>query len=248
LGNYVGTNANGDVSVGNGYGIGITGGAQNNVVGGETAGERNAISGNVEDGGVLLSGSSTMNNTISGNYIGLVADGTRGLANGYGVHVTDGAHNNTVGPHNVIAHNLSSGVELFTSTTIGNVITQNGIFSNTKGIYLSPGANGGIAAPVIFTTTQGPVNVVGTACAGCTVEVFENGDADGEGETHIGSTTADASGAFTVTASALTRPYLTATATDAISGTSEFSVVFTATLSPAPSFSLVYLPVVINNH
>jgi parallel beta-helix repeat protein len=247
-GNYVGTNANGDASVGNGYGIGITGGAQNNVVGGDTAGERNVISGNVEDGGVFLSGSSTTSNTISGNYIGLAADGTRGLANGYGVHVTDGAHNNTIGPHNVIAHNLSSGVELFTSTTIGNAITQNGIFSNTEGIYLAPGANGGIAAPVIFTTTQGPINVVGTACAGCSVEVFENGDADGEGETYVGDASADASGHFTVTVSALTQPYLTATATDAISGTSEFSAVFTATLSPAPSFKLVYLPLVINNH
>jgi hypothetical protein len=247
-GNYIGTDADGNTSLGNGYGIGITEGAQNNVVGGDTAGERNVISGNDEDGGVLISGSGTMSNTISGNYIGLAADGASELANGYGVHITDGAQNNTIGPDNVIAHNLSSGVELFTSTTIGNVITQNGIFSNVEGIDLTSGANGGIAAPVIITATQGSVHVLGTACAGCTVEVFENDDTDGEGQIYVGDTTADASGAFTVTASALTQPYLTATATDLISGTSEFSAVFTATVSPVSPSNLVYLPVVISNH
>jgi hypothetical protein len=58
------------------------------------------------------------------------------------------------------------------------------------------------------------------------VEVFENSDADGEGETYVGNTIATAGGAFTVTVSSLTQFHVTATATDAISGTSEFSAVF----------------------
>lgn len=110
------------------------------------------------------------------------------------------------------------------------------------GINLMASTNGRIAAPVIVTTTLRSLHVVGTACPGCTVEVFANGDADGEGETYLGRAPATAGRAFTVTVSHLGKPYLTATATDAISGTSEFSAVFTAMVTgPAP----VYLPVVL---
>ena len=116
------------------------------------------------------------------------------------------------------------------------------------GILLTAGANGDIAAPVIMTTTVGSVNIVGTACADCTVEVFENSDADGEGETYVGDTTATTSGAFTVTVSSLSDPYLTATATDATDGTSEFSEVFTATVPLAPPVSPVYLPIILKNY
>lgn len=87
------------------------------------------------------------------------------------------------------------------------------------------------------------VNIVGTACPGCSVEVFENSDTDGEGETYVGGTTADASGAFTVTVDRLAKPYVTATASDAINGTSEFSAVFTATVTGGN----VYLPIVLKN-
>ena len=165
-----------------------------------------------------------------------------------GVEITDGAQNNTVGPGNVIAYNGDDGVAVDGSSAIGNTITQNSIFANDMGIDLTDGANGGIAAPVIFTTL-GSVNIVGTACASCTVEVFENNDTDGEGENYVGDTTATASGAFTVTVSYLTQPYLTATATDAISGTSEFSEeVFTTTVPLAPPVSPIYLPIILKNH
>jgi hypothetical protein len=108
-------------------------------------------------------------------------------------------------------------------------------------------ANENIAAPVIVNVTAGPVNVIGTACPNCIVEVFENGDTDGEGKTYLGETTADANGDFTLTVSSLGDPYLTATATDAVSGTSEFSAVFTATGSSGPETGLVFLPVVLRS-
>ncbi|MFB0537255.1 MAG: hypothetical protein ACETWR_20015 [Anaerolineae bacterium] len=79
------------------------------------------------------------------------------------------------------------------------------------------------------------------------MEVFENGDTDGEGETYVGDTTATASGDFTVTVSGLTQPYLTATATDATDGTSEFSEVFMATVPLAPPTGPVYLPIILKN-
>jgi hypothetical protein len=135
----------------------------------------------------------TMSNTVCGNYIGTDKDGSTDLGNAYfRVHIGWGAQNNTVGPGNIIAHSGYDGVEVNGSGTTGNSITQNSIFSNGMGIHLTAGANGGIAAPVIVTTTVGSVNIVGSACPSCSVEVFENGDTDGEGETYVGGTTADA--------------------------------------------------------
>jgi hypothetical protein len=164
-----------------------------------------------------------------------------------GVYIKWFAHNNIVGPDNVIAHNGVYGVVVEEYTT-GITITQNSIYSNTMGIELAAGANGGIAAPVIVTTTTGSVNIIGTACSNRTVEVFQNSDNDGEGEDYVGEATADASGAFTVAVTSLNRPYLTATATDVISGTSEFSAVFTITVPLAPATGPVYLPIIMRNN
>ncbi|NIN66028.1 MAG: right-handed parallel beta-helix repeat-containing protein, partial [Anaerolineae bacterium] len=80
-GNYIGTDATGSVDLGNGnHGVFIFGGAQANVIGGDTPGERNIISGNEYDG-VLISGSGTTSNTVSGNYIGTDASGALDLGN-----------------------------------------------------------------------------------------------------------------------------------------------------------------------
>jgi parallel beta-helix repeat protein len=246
-GNYIGTDANSTTDLGNTWeGVAIWSGAQNNTVGGDTDGERNVISGN-DMYGVTIIYSGTTGNTVSGNYIGTDANGTADLGNsGSGVYISSSAQNNTVGPGNVIAYNGDNGVEVYGSSTSGNIITQNSIFANgLMGIDLREGANGGIAAPVIVTTTVGSVHIVGTACADCTVEVFENSDTDGEGETYVGDITATTGGAFTVTVSYLTKPYLTATATDATDGTSEFSEVFMATV---PVGRNVYLPIILKNH
>jgi len=246
VGNVVGADAGGTVDPRNTRsGIIISGSAQDNTVGGDAAGEGNVISGNGQFG-VYISDDDTMGNTVSGNAIGTDESGTIDLGNGLdGVIIDYGAHDNTIGLDNVIAHNDWDGVEVAGSGTIGNAITRNSIFSNTLGIDLVDGANGDIAAPVIVTTTLGSVHVVGSACPGCTVELFENGDTDGEGETYVGHATAGATGAFTVVVTHLNDPYLTATATDASSGTSEFSAVFTATVM---SDITVYLPLALKNN
>jgi hypothetical protein len=245
-GNYIGTDANGTLDRGNAWsGVVISSGAQTNTIGGDTEGKRNVISGNGQSG-ISISGIGTMSNTVSGNYIGTDKGGLADLGNSFwGVYFDSGPQNNTLGPGNVIAYNGFDGVEANGGSTTGNAITQNSIFSNTMGIDLTGGAHENIAAPVIITTTQGSVKIVGTACAGCTVEVFRNSDTDGEGETYIGNTTATSSGAFTVTVSSLSQPYLTATATDAISGTSEFSAVFTSTVTGGGN---VYLPLIMRNN
>ncbi len=242
-GNYIGTDASGTLGLGNtSAGVSITDRAQNNVVGGSTPGERNIISGNGSYG-VDINGSGTAGNIISGNYIGIDARGTVGLGNTQdGVKIYTGAQNNNIGPGNLIAYNGLDGVQIEGSITTGNTITQNSIFSNNKGIHLVNGANGGIPAPVINAATLSSTNIVGNACSGCTVEVFENSDTDGEGETYIGSTTASVGGFFTLFVSSLSNHYLTATATDVTSGTSEFSEMIDWTER------YIHLPLVLKNY
>ena len=108
--------------------------------------------------------------------------------------------------------------------------------------FLWADANGGIAPPTIGAATLGSVSVVGTACPVCTVELFENDDDDGEGETYIGDAVAAATGTFTVTVASLGKPYLTATATHPLSGTSEFSGPFVVSLGR------LCLPIVLSDH
>ena len=76
-GNYIGTQANGNVAqrVANvGYGVRIESGAQSNTIGGTVADARNVISGNTLEG-VSICNTGTTGNTVCGNCIGLNATG-----------------------------------------------------------------------------------------------------------------------------------------------------------------------------
>jgi hypothetical protein len=244
-GNYIGTTVNGRNPLGNSeYGVYIGNGAQDNTIGGDTPAEGNVISDNLS--GIYIESLDTTANTISNNLIGTTADGIWALGNeNDGVHFSFGAQDNTIGPANTIAHNGGDGVRVDTPLAFGNTITQNCIHSNDYGIDLTNGGNNAITPPEISATTSGSVDITGNACANCTVEIFTNGDMDGEGETYIGSTTATLGGDFTLTVSYLRQPYLTATATDAVDGTSEFSEVFTATV---PILYEVILPLLYGSY
>jgi parallel beta-helix repeat protein len=80
-GNYIGTDATGTAALGNGAnGVAISGGDldSRDVIGGATAGARNVISGNHGSGIFLDNGAYAY---ISGNYIGLSADGRSAIGN-----------------------------------------------------------------------------------------------------------------------------------------------------------------------
>jgi len=79
--------------------------------------------------------------------------------------------------------------------------------------------------------------VTGSACAGCTVEIFANSLNDNEGEVYLGSGVVTTGGIFDVPVTSVPYAYLTATTTDDTDGTSEFSAVFTTTV-----VRTVYLP------
>ncbi|MBS0495873.1 MAG: tandem-95 repeat protein, partial [Proteobacteria bacterium] len=136
LGNYIGTNAAGTGSVANNFGIVVSGSAQNNTIGGTSAGARNVISGNTYDGLQVNSTSATAN-LIQGNYIGTNAAGSAALAN-LGMGIVLNSANNTVGgtaagAGNVISGNGKAGVNINGASATGNLVAGNYIGTNAAG-------------------------------------------------------------------------------------------------------------------
>jgi CSLREA domain-containing protein len=219
VGNYVGTDPTGSEDLGNGWGISIFWGAHENTVGGTAPEDRNLISGN-DQGGIRLFGVGVDDNHVVGNFIGTTADGSGALGNtDAGILVISGAQKNFIGPGNVIAFNDGDGVRVHGSDSLSNTITGNAIHSNGGlGIDNVAGGNLELAPPVIGTATASGVS--GTACGGCTIELFS--DEEDEGHLYEGTAIADGGGNWTW-AGSQTGPYVTATATDAAGNTSEFS-------------------------
>jgi len=239
-GNLIGTDTTGMNPLPNGRdGIFIDTG-NNSVVGGVSAGARNVISGNSENG-IFSYGSENLQ--VLGNFIGTAADGVTPLGNGFaGVQLFSASSNNIIGgaADNTIAFNGGDGVLVdgdFGGN--GNQIRGNSTHDNVgKGIALINGGNNGIASPVINPVgAQFAGNgVSGTACPNCTIDIYSD-DLD-EGRIYEGSTTADGSGNWTFSGS-VTGPNVTATATDADDNTSEFSEPFTV---PAPTPTPTHSP------
>ncbi|MCI0682029.1 MAG: LamG domain-containing protein, partial [Gemmataceae bacterium] len=157
LGNYIGTDFTGTQALANSLGgIGISGGAANNIIGGITGGTRNVISGNTGIG-VNISGSSAVNNVVQGNYIGTNATGTAALPNSglAGVQITGGASNNTIGGSAAGAGNVISG-----NATL-NVIISGGSGNSVRGNFIGTDAAGTAA---LLNGSDG-IRVTGSAAA-----------------------------------------------------------------------------------
>jgi hypothetical protein len=248
-GNYVGTDASGLHALGNGVGIAQYEGQT--TIG--AVGTGNVVSGNTGDG-IAISGDPLIRShaTVQGNLVGTDATGSGALGNGgQGVDVGDYVSATTLAD-NVIADNGHAGVLVtYTPTSSGTgaiphaLITRNTIGANSGlGIDLTPehivncastppGPNDYLPCPVITSATASEVR--GTACAGCTVEVYvASNEADdlghGEGAHYLGSATADAAGQWSLSPPSGGIPcgaYVTATATTPASPgpaeTSEFA-------------------------
>jgi hypothetical protein len=219
----------------------------------EDTASSNEIRGNVIGanlfGGISVDGTGTRLNVIADNLIGIGRTGTPMGNKLFGVHVRLHARDMTI-MNNTIAFN-DVGVDLEAADNDGVKITQNSIYGNVGlGIDLEPlgavnpndpgdadtGANEGLNFPVITGAT--PTSVSGTACAGCTVEVFRADSPagqNGEGQTYLASATAAANGTFSVTVTGLAAgDVVTSTATDAAGNTSEFGVNVAVTGGPPP--------------
>jgi hypothetical protein len=262
-GNRIGTTAAGTGALGNsGMGVflgsvcdeGACRASSNNAIGGTGTGAGNVIGANGGDGIHIDGTGGGISNTVRGNAIGTDLTGQVAVGNrGNGVFVGNGAVNDSVGgtgagAGNTIAHNGGAGVLIGASgsdTGTHTSVNQNAIFSNGGlGIDLAPrgtvnctagtGPNDYTPCPLIQQATTAQVS--GTACPGCSVEVYiaSAGPGDqghGEGQSFLGRATADANGAWSLSLSSGqvgTGQQLTATATTPVAfataaETSEFA-------------------------
>jgi hypothetical protein len=224
-GNRVGTNARGSAPLGN-AGAGVILGAECNEHGCTPSSRNqvraNLVSANGGDGVVVEGTGGGTGNVIAGNRIGTDASGHATLGNaGAGVAIGSDANADVIGgavasDGNLIAGNAGPGVLVGSDPSDAGthvVVQGNATFANGGlGIDLAPegvvdcstpppGPNGYVPCPLITTATTLAVN--GTACGGCTIEVFVAqaglGDAGhGEGAKLLARTIATSNGAWGV--------------------------------------------------
>jgi titin len=249
LGNLIGTDRSGTAKLGNlKAGVAIEVGAAHNTIGGTAAAAANVIAGNHD--GVEITNSFTSGNVVIGNRIGTGIRGTGNLGNSAdGVVIEDVASLNTIGgtaagSGNIIAFN-AAGVVVSGSTSVGDRIEGNSIFSNTgPGIDLNGNgftANGtnprafpnhGQNFPILTAQTTKTVSgtLTSTPKTSFRLEFFASpatGPA-GQGKTFLGflNVTTSSTGTVSFTANITAIPsgsVLTATATNLTTGdTSEF--------------------------
>jgi hypothetical protein len=147
--NYIGTNVDGTAALANLNGITI----ENNsfaTIGGLGLG--NVISGNTND---AINVSDANDTVITGNLIGVGADGTTSIPNGGdGIDATNSVTIGSIGAGNVIAHNGGTGIR----ATGGNlVIRANSVFANATNFALTSAQ----AAPTIHQASSGDSNNLG---------------------------------------------------------------------------------------
>ncbi|HNJ39278.1 MAG TPA: hypothetical protein PKZ53_02225, partial [Acidobacteriota bacterium] len=136
-GNFIGTDVNGTADLGNSLiGVEIIG-SSGNTVGGTTAGERNIISGNTQDG-VSINTGPAANNLVIGNYIGTNLNGTAALANDFSGVRINGCSNNIIGGttpahRNILSGNTGDGVVIVGAAATGNQVIGNFIGTDVNG-------------------------------------------------------------------------------------------------------------------
>ena len=199
-GNYVGTDAAGETVVPNDHnGIYFYGDDTDGYPRYNTIGPDNVICGNGVApfsqywAGISMDYSGTEHNTCYGNYIGANPSGTLNKGQPTGVLIQRGAHDNTIGPDNVIVNSAFNGVHVMHDSTVGNRITQNRIYNNGNLAILNEFGGNEELAPPVFTEKDG-AQVAGTATPLAQVEIYE--DQEGQARLYLGTSQADSSGTF----------------------------------------------------
>lgn len=261
--NYIGTDATGQLLIGNEW-DGVTVNASHNRI------EGNVVSGSSSNGvyvaQAFLSGilsEMPSQNIIADNIIGMTIDGDP-APNTNGIVINTAVSTTVSG--NMIAWNIGTGVGVANDLpwaeeelAVGNRITQNAIYDNGGlGIELVPdgvtpndpgdtdtGPNNFMNFPKLTSAmaTLGQLVVMGTIdtpnLMSVTLEFFANSDPDdtgyGEGEVYLGTAKPNATGSFVAALPAVSpEMWISATATDGDGNTSEFSESILATAPGKP--------------
>ncbi len=189
---------NGPAPMGNrGIGVLISGGAADNLIGGDSLAARNLISGNFGPG-VSMYDPGTTGNTVQGNTIGVDVSGMQALPNySIGVHISNQASNNQF-LNNLISGNLGDGMTISSPGTNNNVVQGNlvgtdasgnsAMPNNGVGVWIGDGATGTLVGGVeasqgnlISGNAFGGVGInqlqtTGTRLLGNTIGTNRNGD------------------------------------------------------------------------
>ncbi len=133
-GNYIGTDATGNVAIPNSQ-TGILLWGEGTIIGGAEAGAGNVISGNGFAGIDMGGGSGGA--TIQGNHIGTNAAGTAALGNDLGIFVNFSSNNTiggtTAGARNVISGNIGGNITVNGLDATGNILQGNYIGTDVTG-------------------------------------------------------------------------------------------------------------------
>jgi len=244
VGNFVGTTIDGtgaNVQTRNfGAGIVVEDAASDNVVEGNVVGNSERVGIAVR---AYVPGRQAVGNVIRDNWVGITPAGVPIGNMMEGIHLKSLVRETLI-EGNRIAHNGGAAIDLDTrwEDADRNAFVSNLTWANDGlGIDIAPlgvanandaadadsGPNDRLNHPVLRTVTA--ARVAGTACAGCTVQVFVADDArarNAEGRRLLGSVVADGSGAFSLPldpGDATVGDGVVATARDGLGNTSELS-------------------------
>ncbi|HEX4481515.1 MAG TPA: right-handed parallel beta-helix repeat-containing protein [Rudaea sp.] len=217
----------------------------------------NNVIGNANGYGILLKTTDAHDNIVSGNHIGIDGSGAA-AGNALGIELFDGAHDNNLS-FNTIADNPQGGIVIKDTGTVHNKIlstrfyNNNGLAIDLGGDGVTPNDTDSVSNngpnrlqnfPVLTaaggTNTDGTVSGTLSSTTGSyTIDLFVssvcNASGYGEGSIEIGSGTVALSGSSATFTIPVSGPFLpsirviTATATDSMNNTSEFSKCFNYT-------------------
>jgi CSLREA domain-containing protein len=167
VGNHLGVRADGTLRLGTrAGGLRIHNGASQNLIGGDTAAERNVAY------GISISGAATTGNVVTGNYIGLTSTGNAVLCSTCSsLGITSGASQNRIGGAAAGEGNLVAGMGLgVDSTGVGNAFMGNRIGVNAAGTATLPVSDRGIGVAAPQTIVGGSLPGEGNVIAGTSNE------------------------------------------------------------------------------
>ncbi|HMW36940.1 MAG TPA: right-handed parallel beta-helix repeat-containing protein, partial [bacterium] len=222
-GNFIGTDVNGTVPLGNGIGVTISEGGSGsprlNLIGGATAAERNIISASTNYGVWFINSSE---NKVQGNYIGTDVTGTQNLGNSSdAINLSNGASRDSI-MGNTIAFSNTNAIAMLNSGTDSIIVHDNVIFGNGNGFYLQAGTQSDITPPQIISVGADST-VYGIASPNAFIQVYA--DSINQGRFKLGTTTANASGDWSLKVNIPAGTAITAMQ-DSAQGTSAFSMPF----------------------